>query len=147
MNIDVFESLSEGRPIRVLLVDDDEDSYILTRHHLSKIAARKLVLDWAATYEKGLEQIAEARHDVYLLDYRLGAHTGIDLLKEALALRCKAPMIMLTTENPEVDAEAMKLGAADFLSKDKLDSASVIRLNILERCNNCANGKHKWRRS
>jgi DNA-binding response OmpR family regulator len=81
MNTDVFHSLSDGKPIRVLLVDDDEDSYLLTRRHLSKISSNALSLDWAASYEKGLEQIAEARHDVYLLDYRLGAHTGIDLLK------------------------------------------------------------------
>jgi PAS domain S-box-containing protein len=127
MNTDVFHSLSDGKPIRVLLVDDDEDSYLLTRRHLSKISSNALSLDWSPSYEKGLEQIAEARHDVYLLDYRLGAHTGIDLLKEALALGCKAPMIMLTTENPDVDAEAMKLGAADFLSKDKLDPALLER--------------------
>lgn len=127
MNADVFDSLADDQPIRVLLVDDDERSYLLTRHHLSKISAQKLVLDWASSYEQGLRQIADGRHDVYLLDYRLGARTGIDLLKEALALRSEAPMIMLTTENPDVDAEAMKLGAADFLSKDKLDAALLER--------------------
>jgi len=123
----LFESLNEGKAIRVLLVDDDEDSYILTRHHVSKISSGKLVLDWAPSYEKGLELIREFKHDVYLLDYRLGARTGLELLKEALALGCQAPMIILTTENPEVDAQAMKLGAADFLSKDKLDSALLER--------------------
>lgn len=127
MNLDPFETLNEGKPIRVLLVDDDEDSYVLTRYNVGKITGAKVILDWAPTYETGLEQIREARHDVYLLDYRLGPKTGIELLKEALALGCKAPIIMLTTENPEVDAEAMKLGAADFLSKDKLDSALLER--------------------
>lgn len=127
MNRDVIESLTPGRPINVLLVDDDEDSYLLTRHHLSRIAGEKHHLDWAPNYENGLDLISERRHDVYLLDYRLGAQNGIDLLKEALALGCKAPIIMLTTENPEVDAEAMRLGAADFLSKDKLDSALLER--------------------
>lgn len=127
MKADQFETLSDGRPIRVLLVDDDEDSYMLTRHYLSKISGQKLHLDWAPNYEQGLALIGEGHHDVYLLDYRLGAHTGIDLLKQALAMGCKAPMIMLTTENPEVDAEAMKLGAADFLSKDKLDSSLLER--------------------
>jgi hypothetical protein len=47
-----------------LLVDDDEDSYLLTRRHLSKISSSALSLDWAPSYEKGLEQIAETRHDV-----------------------------------------------------------------------------------
>ena len=126
MNRDA-DSLTPGRPVRVLLVDDDENSYVLTRHQLSKISGEKHHLDWAPSYEKGLDLIAQGKHDIYLLDYRLGARTGIDLLKEALAIGCKAPMIMLTTENPEVDAEAMRLGAADFLSKDKLDSALLER--------------------
>jgi DNA-binding NtrC family response regulator len=127
MNRDVLDSLTPGRPIQVLLVDDDEDSYMLTRHYLSKISGEKHHLDWAPSYEKGLEFIAEGRHDVYLLDYRLGAENGIDLMKEALKLGCKAPLIILTTENPEVDAEAMRLGAADFLSKDRLDSSLLER--------------------
>jgi len=127
MNREAVDSLTPGRPIQVLLVDDDEDSYLLTRHYLSKIAGEKHQLDWAPDYQRGVEFIAQGRHDVYLLDYRLGAQNGIDLLKEALKLGCKAPIIMLTTENPEVDAEAMRLGAADFLSKDRLDSSLLER--------------------
>ena len=127
MNVDLFETLTDGKPIHVLLVDDDEDSYLLTRRHISKITGHTLHLEWASSYETGLDLISENRHNVYLLDYRLGPRTGIELLKEALALGCKAPIIMLTTENPEVDAEAMKLGAADFLSKDKLDSSLLER--------------------
>ena len=127
MHTDLLESLTHGRPIRVLLVDDDQNYYILTRHQLSKTAGEKVKLDWADSYEKGLEEIKKKDHDVYLLDYRLGPHTGIELLQEAIAMGCKAPIIMLTTENPEVDAQAMRLGAADFLSKDKLDSSLLER--------------------
>ena len=115
------------QPIRVLLIDDDQDSYILTRHKLSKISGVNFAVEWAANYDQGLAEIKKHAHDVYLLDYRLGAQTGLELLREALALGCKAPIIMLTSENPQVDAEAMKLGAADFLSKDKLDSALLER--------------------
>ncbi len=116
-----------NQPIRVLLIDDDQDSYILTRHKLSKIPGGNFAVDWASSYEAGLVEIEKNEHDVYLLDYRLGARTGLDLLREALAGGCKAPIIMLTAENPQVDAEAMSLGAADFLSKDKLDSALLER--------------------
>jgi len=123
--------MSNGQPassrINVLLVDDDQDSFILTRHQLSKIPGGNFHMDWASSYEAGLEQIQQGTHDVYLLDYRLGAQTGLDLLQEALAGGCKAPIIILTSENPTVDAEAMRLGAADFLSKDKLDSALLER--------------------
>jgi PAS domain S-box-containing protein len=120
-------SNGSNSPIRVLLVDDDQDSFILTRHQLSKIPGGNFVMEWAQSYEAGLEQIRNCAHDVYLLDYRLGAKTGLDLLRESLSCGCKAPIIMLTSENPTVDAEAMKLGAADFLSKDKLDSALLER--------------------
>lgn len=108
------------------MVDDDENSYLLTRRMLSKMQAPFLI-DWAPNYEAGLNAIGRKEHDVFLLDYRLGPRNGLELLREALAAGCKEPIIMLTTENPEVDAEAMRLGAADFLSKDRLDSA------ILER--------------
>src|ERR1044071_5461628 len=113
-------------PVKVLLVDDDENSFLLTRRLLSKIQALFQV-EWASSYEGGLEAIAGKQHDVYLLDYRLGARNGLDLLKEAKPLGCEAPMIILTTENPEVDTRAMKLGAADFLNKDRLDSALLER--------------------
>src|SRR5579859_1846828 len=106
-----LESGPKG-PFKVLLVDDDENSYLLTKRLLSKITGM-FQLEWSSSYEDGLSVIARGAHDVYLLDYRLGARNGLDLLKEALALGCKAPMIMLTTENPEVDAKAMTLGAAD----------------------------------
>jgi PAS domain S-box-containing protein len=121
-----LESGADGGPVRVLLVDDDENSYFLTRRLLSKISG-VFQVEWASSYDAGLEMIGRNRHDVYLLDYRLGAHNGLDLLREALALGCKAPMIILTTENPEVDAKAMKLGAADFLNKDRLDSTLLER--------------------
>lgn len=113
-------------PVKVLLVDDDENSYLLTRRLLSKLQAF-FEVEWAPNYEAGLAAIARKKHDVYLLDYRLGARNGLDLLKEALALGCEAPIIILTTENPEVDTRAMKLGAADFLNKDRLDSALLER--------------------
>src|SRR4051812_41059938 len=108
-----------NQPIRVLLVDDDEDSYILTRHKLTRIPGSQFTVDWANSFETGLAEIKKGEHDVYLLDYRLGGKTGLDLLQEAIAAGCKAPIIMLTVENPHVDAEAMRLGAADFLTKDK----------------------------
>lgn len=116
-----------NEPIKVLMVDDDQDAFILTRHQLLKIPGGAFKMDWSPSYEAGLKEIENNAHDVYLLDYRLGGKTGLDLLREALAGGCKAPIIMLTSENPHVDAEAMKLGAADFLNKDRLDSALLER--------------------
>ena len=115
-------------PVRVLLVDDDEDEYIITRRIISEIVGRKHLLDWASTYEQGLEIIAEGNHDIYLIDYRLDEHTGLDLLKEAIAQGCTQPMILLTgQEDREVDIEAMKSGAWDYLVKGRIDAPVLER--------------------
>jgi two-component system sensor histidine kinase/response regulator len=118
----------EVKPIRVLLVDDDEDEYIITRRIISEIVGRKHLLDWAATYDQGLALIEECNHDIYLIDYRLDEKTGLDLLKEAIAQGCTQPMILLTgQEDREVDMQAMKSGAWDYLVKGRIDAP------ILER--------------
>lgn len=121
-----LERQVRNSPIRVLLVDDDQNTYLLTRRMLSKMQG-PFTIEWAPNFESGLEAMSRKEHDVYLLDYRLGARNGLELLREAIAAGCKEPIIMLTTENPEVDAEAMRLGAADFLSKDRLDPALLER--------------------
>jgi PAS domain S-box-containing protein len=120
------EARGRNTPAKVLLVDDDQNTYLLIRRMLGKSSA-PLQVDWVDTYESGLQAVARNEHDVYLFDYRLGAHTGLELLQEAIGAGCKAPIIMLTSENPEVDAQAMRLGAADFLSKDRLDSSLLER--------------------
>ena len=54
--------------LRILLVEDDEDDYVLARD----------------------------RHDVSLFDYRLGEWTGLELVREAVAEGCETPIILLT---------------------------------------------------
>jgi two-component system sensor histidine kinase/response regulator len=119
---------TDQAPVRVLLVDDDEDEYIITRRIISEIVGRKHLLDWAATYEQGLQMIVEGNHDIYLIDYRLDEHTGLDLLREAIAEGCTQPMILLTgQEDREVDIEAMRSGAWDYLVKGRIDAPVLER--------------------
>src|SRR5262245_54933775 len=109
------------RPVRVLLVEDDEDDYFLTRELLRDIPGNGHVLDWVTDYDSGLEAVCRGEHDVYLLDYRLGARTGVELLREAAARGCAGPAIILTGQGErESDLEAMRAGAADFLVKGRI---------------------------
>src|SRR5215207_3648578 len=110
-------------PIRVLLVDDDEDDYVMTRDLLAELGRGAFLLDWVASYEEARGAVGRGEHDVYLLDYRLGARSGLDLLREAGGEGRGAPMILLTGQGgDEVDAEAMRAGAADYLVKGSLDA-------------------------
>lgn len=114
--------------LKVLLVDDDEDDYVLTREILTEIEGMKFNIDWASSYDEALKQIEQSHHDVYLVDYRLGGHNGLELLREAVNLGCREPFILLTGQGDrDVDMEAMKAGASDYLVKGRIDG------DILER--------------
>lgn len=114
--------------IRVLLVDDDEDYNVLTRGLLSDIEGQPYELEWQATYNTALEAMDHNTYDVCLLDYHLTEHTGLDLLRAALERGYPAPLIMLTGQGDHaVDLEAMRAGAADYLTKGKTDAAMLER--------------------
>lgn len=114
--------------LKVLLVDDDEESYLIVRHLLSTIEQWSFHVDWVATYEEGLDRVAQQEHDICLIDFRLDGRNGLDLLREAVEAGTRAPMIMLTgLGDREVDLQAMRAGAADYLGKDGLTGEMLER--------------------
>lgn len=116
------------RPIRILLVDDDEDFYLLTRGVLSDITQQRYQLDWQASYESALQAMEVTPYDIYLLDYRLSPHTGLELLREVSARGSQVPTILLTSQGDhDLDVEAMQSGAADYLLKGKTDPSVLER--------------------
>jgi signal transduction histidine kinase len=114
--------------LRILLIDDDRDDYILTRDLLNESTAAPAQLRWASTYEEGLAALLRREHEVCLLDYRLGTKTGLDLLREPGVAECDGPIILLTGQGErEIDMQAMEAGAADYLTKDRLDATNLER--------------------
>ena len=114
----------ELEKIRVLLVDDDQGDFQMTRALLN--SAERLdfeyELDWVSTFEEGLDALKTDDYDVYLLDYFLEDRTGLDLLGEAGRQGISAPVIMLTGRGSrQVDLDAVKAGASDYLVKGRID--------------------------
>ena len=108
-------------PVRVLLVEDDEDDYILTRDVLDSIEQRQHEIVWCQTFGKALNLLAEQSFDVALIDYRIGQETGIELLKLAKASGHDLPMILLTgLDDRDIDVTASEAGAFDYIVKDEL---------------------------
>ena len=125
---DAKEPPAEDVRLRVLLIDDDEDDRVLTAERLNEIPGNPYQLDWISRYDEGLEAICQGTHDVYLLDFRLGARTGIELLREAHGHGCSGPIILLTGQGQSrTDVEALDAGADDYLEKDRLTSAILDR--------------------
>lgn len=114
--------------IKVLLVDDDEEDYILTRDVIEDIPHKKYQLDWVSTYEEAMKSVKQNRHDVYLVDYRLGAHTGLEVISEAIGSGCYKPLILLTGQGDvEIDEKATRAGAADYLIKGNINPYQLER--------------------
>jgi signal transduction histidine kinase len=104
--------------IRVLLVDDDEDDFIITRDIMDDIPGRNYVLEWAPSFGKAVEIIREQKHHVYLVDFRLGAHDGLELITQSVNEGITSPFILLTGQSDrETDERAMRAGAQDYLVK------------------------------
>ncbi|HZW04863.1 MAG TPA: diguanylate cyclase [Anaerolineaceae bacterium] len=118
--------------LHVLLIDDDEEEYILLRDLIERAppveTRTSFELDWVDSYDAALEAIDRQEHDAYLIDYRLGPHSGLDLLRYAIATNSPGPVIILTGQGSyEVDMAALRHGAADYLVKSQLT------LPLLER--------------
>lgn len=117
-----------GECPRILLIDDDEDDYLLTRELLGEIFGGRLRLDWARNWDAALAAISQQRHEVYLVDYRLGERTGLELVREAVERGCSAPFIVLTGQGSrEIDLEAMRAGAMDYLVKGEITAPLLDR--------------------
>ena len=114
--------------IRALMIDDDEDDFILTRAQLALLLHPKIQLEWVKSFDEGLEALRSNAYDVYLVDYRLGAESGLDLIRLVIALGCKKPIIMLTgLGDQNVDEAAMDAGAADYLVKGQINNSLLGR--------------------
>jgi len=99
---------------RILLVDDEAGIR----------ASLKLVLEpaydtlSASTAQEGLDLLRRESPHLVLLDVIMPGMDGLTLLKTIREEEARVPVIMLTgTKTVKTAVEAMKLGAADYLSK------------------------------
>jgi len=121
----------DTEPIRILLIDDDEEDAFITRELLedaTQASGQRYSLDWADRFDEGLATALEAKHDLVLVDYQLQPGSGHDLIRRARSAGCSCPFILLTgLSDGEVDRQAMDAGASDFLTKGKTDAALLER--------------------
>ncbi|MDX2283222.1 MAG: ATP-binding protein [Bacteroidia bacterium] len=114
--------------VSLLLVDDDEEDYLLTRDIVEQVNHQRYTVDWVDSFGRAREIIARRQHDVYLIDYRLGPDSGLDLIRDAIENGLDKPMILLTGQGDfEVDTQAARAGAADFLVKTHLTADQLER--------------------
>lgn len=113
--------------IRILLIDDDYNYFQLASRMLEN-TEQNFIVDWAGNYTDGLDAMLKQQHDVYLVDYLLGEHTGIELMTEAMNKGVTTPVIMMTSQGEHrIDLESLKAGAADYVDKVELKPEALRR--------------------
>ncbi len=113
---------------KILLIDDDPLVAQLIGMLVEKFRGEPFALEHAADYAGGLQRLLTGAFALCLLDYRLGAGDGLELLREAKAQHCPTPVILLTGDTcEETDLAAMESGAADFIIKRDLKPDSLER--------------------
>jgi signal transduction histidine kinase len=119
----------QTQPTTILLIEDDEEDYILLQRVLQKIPYTCYQLVWENSPEAGLAQMLKGAHDLCMLDYRLGAQNGIELIKAARYRGYTLPIVLLTGANEsEIDIQALQAGADDYIAKEQLQGELLYRV-------------------
>ena len=114
--------------IRVLIVEDDEDDWLITKKIFAQIPDSPFKIELAKTYDQAIELIDKNIHDVYLIDYRLGEQTGTDILEHAHPERRSQPFILMTgVSDSDLEWRSLRLAAADYLVKGSFDAMMLSR--------------------
>ena len=115
-------------PLRLLMIDDSLDAFATLRAMLAprRTGPRQYELSHTSDVASGLADMIAGGHDCYLVDYRLRAESGVELVSTARAAGVTLPIVMLTASGM-VDYEAAEAGASDFLVKGGFDRATFER--------------------
>ena len=144
------DKLMTSKQYSILLIDDDEVDRMTIERALKKAefhASLTEAIDGkeaisclessrkeaflALSKSEFSERITDSEiyaFDLILLDYLLPDIDGLKLIASIKSLNFNIPIIVLTGQgDEEIAVEMMKAGAADYLSKDKIDSSSLAK--------------------
>lgn len=120
----------DDAPVRVLLVDDSPEDRTIWRRYLERQRDRRFVVIEAESGTEAIERLATDPPDCVVVDHHLPDMTGLEFIARCHSpegVRC-APLVMLTgSGNEELAVAALKAGAHDYLSKNRLDADSLLR--------------------
>jgi PAS domain S-box-containing protein len=114
--------------LKILLVEDDEDDFVIFKAVLSEIVRFSCQINWAKNFDQATAFIKGESHDIYFFDYFLGSKTGFDLLELLHKKDEDLPAILLTGKgNNELDRRAIDKGAIDYLEKGTMNAEALER--------------------
>ncbi|MDR3567946.1 MAG: PAS domain S-box protein [Syntrophobacteraceae bacterium] len=113
--------------LKILLIDAKKEDFAIISALLAKSAFEQPKLDWAGSYEAGLDALGDP-YDVCLLGYAPGGPIGLDFLRKARERGDRAAMILLLPDDRTgICKEALATGASDCLLKGELNCAALTK--------------------
>ncbi|HSB34455.1 MAG TPA: sigma 54-interacting transcriptional regulator, partial [Nitrospirota bacterium] len=128
---------------QILVIDDEESIRYTFASFLSEEGHAVTV---ARNFSEGLARLSEKGFDLIFSDIVLGGRTGMDILREAKERNPACPVVMITGfPTVETAAEAVRLGAFDYLPKP-VEQEALLRITRLAlEHNNVLRENEKYR--
>lgn len=107
---------ADTSPVRVLYIEDDPGQARIFQKKLEKSG---YFVDVAENGTEGLSRCTESDYDVVAVDQTMPDMDGLEVIRRLSSLEPRPPAIMVTGSGDErTAAQAMKLGARDYIVKD-----------------------------
>jgi signal transduction histidine kinase len=111
----------------ILIIEDSKDDLELYSRLLNKIF-KDCIIDHCCLLDHAIKAIKSTQYNLILLDYNLPDMTGLDLIRaiKLAGIDLLCPIVALTGQgNEDVAVEFMRLGASDYIPKDKISLESL----------------------
>ncbi|GLX78952.1 hypothetical protein tinsulaeT_22920 [Thalassotalea insulae] len=122
--------------LKLLVVDDDDVDREKIRR-LLKLVDLPASIEEASSVKDSIAVIKNSDYDCIIVDYRLGNEDGLKLLNQIRTQLDKNCAVIIITGlgSEEVAAEAMRLGASDYLIKNHLKATQLLHaiLNAISK--------------
>ena len=117
--------------IRILFLADNPSDAKAVMKELDKCRrATPILVEHVERISLALEYLQKKEYDIILTDLKLPDSDGLETATHLLEQAPKIPLIVLTAtyEQEDLALEAIRRGAQDYLFKDKMDGALLIRV-------------------
>lgn len=118
---------SEDPKVKLLVIDDDFDDFFSLRRKLLSPDGKDYEIVHVDNYDDGIKELERTSYDAVLIDYFIGDRSGTEIF-DTFDGAPKMPVIVLTgSDDRDVEQAALKAGAFDFLDKNALTAATLVR--------------------